>query len=115
MHLDLDTVLAGMLHGVLKEGITVEELEEKFGEDVASIVEGSTKITKVRYNSKIANQAENVRKMLLAIAEDIRVLLVKLVDRLMDMLLLDKVDRELQVDIARETMEIGRASCRERV
>ncbi len=106
MHLDLDTVLAGMLHGVLKEGITVEELEEKFGEDVASIVEGSTKITKVRYNSKIANQAENVRKMLLAIAEDIRVLLVKLVDRLMDMLLLDKVDRELQVDIARETMDL---------
>lgn len=106
MHLDLDTVLAGMLHGVLKEGITLEELEEKFGKEVASIVEGSTKITKLRYNSKIANQAENVRKMLLAIAEDIRVLLVKLVDRLMDMFLLDMVDREQQVEIARETMDL---------
>jgi len=106
MHLDLDTILAGMLHGVLKENITVEELGEKFGKDVASIVEGSTRITNVRYNSKIADQAENVRKMLLAIAEDVRVLLVKLVDRLTDMFLLDKVDRELQVEIARETMDL---------
>jgi len=106
MHLDLDTILAGLLHGVLKEGITIEELEEKFGNEVASIVEGSTKITKVRYNSRIANQAENARKMLLAIAEDIRVLLVKLADRLMDMFLLDMVDREQQVEIARETMDL---------
>ena len=106
MHLDLDTILAGMLHGVLKENITVKELEEKFGKDVASIVEGSTRITNVRYNSKIANQAENVRKMLLAIAEDIRVLLVKLVDRLTDMFLLDMVDKELQAEIARETMDL---------
>jgi len=106
MHLDLDTILAGMLHGVLKEGVTVEELEGKFGKDVALIVEGSTRITNVRYNSKIANQAENVRKMLMAIADDIRVLLVKLVDRLTDMFLLDKVDRELQVEIARETMDL---------
>jgi len=106
MHLDLDTVLAGMLHGVLKEGISVEVIEEKFGKEVALIVEGSTKITNVRYNSKIANQAENIRKMLLAIAEDIRVLLVKLVDRLTDMFLLDMVDRELQVEMARETMDL---------
>lgn len=106
MHLDLDTILAGMLHGVLKEGVTVKELEEKFGKDVAAIVAGSTRITNVRYNSKIANQAENVRKMLMAIADDIRVLLVKLVDRLTDMFLLDKVDRELQVEIARETMDL---------
>ncbi len=107
MHLDLHTVLAGLLHGVLKEGITIEELEEKFGKEVASIVEGSTKITQVRYNSRIANQAENIRKMLLAIAEDIRVLLVKLVDRLMDMFLLDMVDdREQQIEIARETIDL---------
>jgi len=106
MHLDLDTILAGMLHGVLKEGIGIEELEEKFGKEVALIVEGSTKITKVRYNSRMANQAENIRKMLLAIAEDIRVLLVKLVDRLMDMALLDMVDREQQVEVARETMDL---------
>ncbi len=106
MHLDLDTVLAGLLHGVLKEGITVEELEKKFGKDVALIVEGSTRITKVRYNSRILNQAENIRKMLLAIAEDIRVLLVKLADRLVDMFLLGKVDRVQQVEVARETMDL---------
>lgn len=106
MHLDLDTILAGLLHGVLKEGVSVEELEEKFGRDVAVIVEGSTRITQVQYNSKLASQAENLRKMLLAIASDIRVLLVKLVDRLLDMFLLDMVDREKQLDIARETMDV---------
>jgi len=106
MQLDLDTVLAGLLHGVMKEGVTVEEIAEKFGDDCASIIAGSTKIRKVQYNSKIANQAENLRKMLLAIASDIRVLLVKLVDRLLDLFLLDMVDREQQLDIARETMDI---------
>ncbi len=106
MRLDLDTVLAGLLHGVIKQGITVEELVEKFGEDVASIVEGSTRITQVSYNSKLASQAENLRKMLLAIASDIRVLLVKLVDRLIDMFLLDMADNEMQLDIARETMDV---------
>ncbi len=106
MHLDLDTVLAGMLHGVLKDGFTVEELQEKFGKDVAAIVAGSTRITEVQYDSKLTSQAENVRKMLLAIAADIRVLLVKLVDRLQDMFLLDMVDRETQIEMARETMDL---------
>lgn len=106
MHLDLDTVLAGMLHGVIKEGFTREQLKEKFGNDVAAIVEGSTRITAVQYDSKLASQAENVRKLLLAIAADIRVLLVKLVDRLQDMFLLDMVDRETQVEMARETMDL---------
>ena len=86
--------------------MTVEEIAEKFGDDCASIIAGSTKIRKAHYNSKLANQAENLRKMLLAIASDIRVLLVKLVDRLLDLFLLDMVDREQQLDIARETMDI---------
>jgi GTP pyrophosphokinase len=106
MHLDLDTILAGLLHGVLKEGMTVAELEEKFGHDVAAIVNGSTRITEVQYDSKLASQAENVRKMLMAIAADIRVLLVKLVDRLQDMFLLDLSDRETQIETARETMDL---------
>lgn len=106
MKLDLDTILAGLLHGVMKQGVTFEELAEKFGEDVAMIVDGTTRITKVSYNSKLASQAENLRKMLLAIASDIRVLLVKLVDRLLDMFLLDMVDREEQLHIARETMDV---------
>ena len=106
MHLDLDTILAGLLHGVVKEGVSVKELTDTFGKDVAGIVEGSTKITKVTYNSKLVSQADNLRKMLLAIATDIRVLLVKLIDRLLDMFLLDMVDREQQLDMARETMDV---------
>lgn len=114
MHLDLDTILAGLLHGVLKTGagdgeeqrVSIDELTEKFGSDVAAIVEGSTRITKVHYNSKLASQAENLRKMLLAMASDIRVLLVKLIDRLLDLFLLDMVDRQQQLDIARETMDV---------
>lgn len=106
MQLDLDTILAGLLHGVMKEGVSYDELVKKFGKDVATIVDGSTKITKVPYNSKLVNQAESLRKMLLAIAADIRVLLVKLVDRLLDMFLLDMVDREEQLGVARETMDV---------
>lgn len=106
MQLDLDTVMAGMLHGVMKDGVSFDELAEKFGKDVAVIVDGSTRITKVSFNSKLASKAENLRKMLLAIASDIRVLLVKLIDRLLDMFLLDMVDRDEQLDVARETMDV---------
>ncbi len=106
MRLDLDTILAGILHGTIKEGVSVEELRDAFGKDVAGIVEGSTRISKVQYSSKLVSQAENVRKMLLAIATDIRVLLVKLVDRLQDMFHLEGVSRDVQLEIARETMDL---------
>ncbi len=106
MHLDLDTVVAGLLHGVLKEGVPLEDLRHEFGDSVADIVDGCTRITNVHYNSKLAHQAENVRKMLLAIASDIRVLLVKLADRLQDMCLLDTVTVERQQEIARETKDL---------
>lgn len=106
MHLDLDTILAGLLHGALKNGVPFEELQEKFGRDVAYIVSGTTKITSVQYNNRLASQAENVRKMLLAMAKDIRVLLVRLIDRLQDMLVLDLVDRQRQIEVARETMDL---------
>jgi GTP pyrophosphokinase len=106
MKLDLDTILSGLLHGVLKSGITIEELRKEFGDSVALIVDGSTKITDMQYNSKLAHQAENVRKMLLAIASDIRVLLVKLADRLQDMCVLEAVDKKMQREIARDTMDL---------
>ncbi|MEJ2056345.1 MAG: bifunctional (p)ppGpp synthetase/guanosine-3',5'-bis(diphosphate) 3'-pyrophosphohydrolase [Desulfofustis sp.] len=106
MHLDLDTILSGLLHGALKNGVTFEEIEKKFGRDVAYIVSGTTKITSVHYNDRLSSQAESVRKMLLAMATDIRVLLVRLIDRLQDMLLLDLVDRQRQIDVARETMDL---------
>lgn len=106
MKLDLDTILAGMLHGVIKDGVKIDELRDEFGDAVATIVDGSTKITTMRYNSRLAHQAENIRKMLLAIATDIRVLLVKLADRLQDMCVLDTVSRKMQREIARETMDL---------
>ncbi|RUM46778.1 MAG: bifunctional (p)ppGpp synthetase/guanosine-3',5'-bis(diphosphate) 3'-pyrophosphohydrolase, partial [Desulfocapsa sp.] len=106
MHLDLDTIVSGLLHGVLKEGVELEDLRRDFGESVAGIVDGSTRIANVHYNSKLKHQAENVRKMLLAISSDIRVLLVKLVDRLQDMCLLDSVDPARRREIARETKDL---------
>jgi GTP diphosphokinase / guanosine-3',5'-bis(diphosphate) 3'-diphosphatase len=106
MHLDLDTVVAGLLHGIMRGDVTFHDLRENFGDSVAGIVDGCTRITNVRYNSKLAFQAENVRKMLLAIASDIRVLLIKLADRLHDMCLLDMVSVERQQEIARETMDL---------
>lgn len=106
MHLDLETVVAGLLHGVLKEGVELADLRKKFGDGVASIVDGCTRITNVHYNSKLTHQADNVRKMLLAIATDVRVLLVKLADRLQDMCLLDTVEEDRQREIARETKDL---------
>ncbi len=106
MHLDLDTIVAGLLHGVLKEGVKLEELRRQFGEGVARIVDGCTRIANVHYNSKLTHQADNVRKMLLAIASDVRVLLVKLADRLQDMCLLDTVPVEKQREIASETRDL---------
>ena len=106
MHLDLDTVVAGLLHGVLKEGVELTELRQQFGDGVAVIVDGCTRITNVHYNSKLTHQADNVRKMLLAIATDVRVLLVKLADRLQDMCLLDTVPLDRQLDISQETKDL---------
>ncbi len=109
MRLDLPTLVAGLLHGVLKqEGTTAteEELKKLFGDDVAMIVRGTTKITNVQFNSKIAYHAENIRKMLLAMAKDVRVMLVKLADRLHDMQSLQFLPRDKQVEFSQETMDL---------
>jgi len=107
MRFDINSVLAGLLHGVIKHGgMKIERLRDLFGDTLAGIIAGTTKIDKLPYNSKLLNQAENVRKMLLAIASDIRVLLVRLVDRLQDMPLLEMLPRERQVEVAQETMEL---------
>jgi GTP pyrophosphokinase len=107
MNLDLDTVVSGLLHGVLKENVaTFEELEEQFGESVARIVNGTTRITNIHYSSKLAHQAENIRKLFLAMSADIRVLLVKLADRLQDMITLGSTTPERQRQLARETMDL---------
>ncbi|MHB8811012.1 MAG: RelA/SpoT family protein [Desulfobulbaceae bacterium] len=107
MKLDLDTIVAGLLHACLDEGVaTPKELEEKFGRDVANIVNGSTRITNVHYNSELVDQAENIRKLFLAMSADIRVLLVRLADCLQDMLTLGSSPKERQRRLARETMDL---------
>ncbi|PIE56337.1 MAG: GTP pyrophosphokinase [Desulfobulbus propionicus] len=107
LHLDTVTIMAGLLHGILKEEVaTVEELEERFGTDITNIVSSITRITRIRYNAKLANQAENLRRLLLAMGADIRVLLVKLADRLQDMLTLDSASEERRRQVARETMDL---------
>ncbi len=107
MKLDRDTIVAGLLHGTLKEGVaTFEELEKRFGHDVANIVDGTTRITNVHYDSRLAHQAENIRKLFLAMGADIRVLLVKLADRLQDMITLESADEERRRQVARETMDL---------
>jgi len=107
MKMDRETIVAGLLHGTLKEGVaTIPELEKRFGHDVANIVDGTTKITNVQYNSKLASQAENIRKLFLAMGADIRVLLVRLADRLQDMVTLGSAPEELRRHVARETMDL---------
>ncbi|QLA15301.1 RelA/SpoT family protein [Desulfolutivibrio sulfoxidireducens] len=107
LRLDAATVAAGLLHDTVEDTkATVDEIEEDFGEEVADIVDGVTKISQISFESKEEAQAENIRKMILAMAEDIRVVLVKLADRLHNMRTLDFQKPEKRVLIAQETMDI---------
>lgn len=110
MRLDLSTLIAGLLHGIIKQSEkpteAAKKIRDNFGNDVENLVQGTTKITSVRFNSKIAYQAENIRKMLLAMSSDIRVLLVKLADRLHDMQSLQYLPREKQAEFAQDTMDL---------
>ncbi|MGQ9610973.1 MAG: RelA/SpoT family protein [bacterium] len=105
-HMDVNTVSAGLLHDVLEDtSTTSEELIKIFGPEVTRIVEGVTKINKM-YFSKLENQAESLRKMILAVSKDIRVILIKLADRLHNMRTLEYLQKPSQIKIARETLEI---------
>jgi GTP pyrophosphokinase len=108
MKLDVVAITAGLLHGILKHGVaTQRELEERFGHEVANIVSGATRINNVRYDSSLAHQAENIRRLFLAMGSDIRVLLVRLADRLHDMIHLNtETDEERRRQVARETMDL---------
>jgi len=107
MHLDLPTLLAALLHDVVEDtGIAISEISEKFGKQVGDLVEGLTKLDKIEFQSATHAQAENFRKMLLAMSQDVRVILVKLADRLHNMQTLEAMKPEKQKRIARETLEI---------
>ncbi|MES2502549.1 MAG: bifunctional (p)ppGpp synthetase/guanosine-3',5'-bis(diphosphate) 3'-pyrophosphohydrolase [Pseudomonadota bacterium] len=107
LHLDLPTLLAALLHDVVEDtGVSVEEIAELFGKQVGVLVDGLTKLDKIEFQSATQAQAENFRKMLLAMSQDVRVILVKLADRLHNMQTLESMRPEKQKRIARETLEI---------
>src|SRR5262245_56419822 len=107
LRLDTASVCAGLLHDVVEDTLaTTKDIEREFGGEIASLVDGVTKLGKINFASKEDRQAENFRKMVVAMARDIRVLLVKLCDRLDNMRTLDFMSPEAQERIARETMDI---------
>ena len=107
LKLDLTCIVAGLLHDVLEDTLTTREaVEEHFGKDIAHVVEGLTKISRITFNSKEQQQAESFRKMMLAMVDDIRVVLVKLADRLHNMRTLEHLSPRQQERIARETLDI---------
>ncbi|MDT8066721.1 MAG: bifunctional (p)ppGpp synthetase/guanosine-3',5'-bis(diphosphate) 3'-pyrophosphohydrolase [Terriglobia bacterium] len=107
MRLDAVAIAAGLLHDSVEDtSVTIEEIKSQFGDQVAHIVEGVTKISKIDFASKEEQQAENVRKMMLAMVDDIRVVLIKLADRLHNMRTLEHLSPDRQQKIARETLEI---------
>ncbi len=107
MKLDASAIAAGLLHDAVEDtAVTIDEIKQQFGEQVAHIVEGVTKISKIEFASREERQAENLRKMVLAIVDDIRVVLIKLADRLHNLRTLASLPEERRQLIAQETLEI---------
>jgi GTP pyrophosphokinase len=105
--LDAQAIMAALLHDVMEDqDVRKDELIERFGAPVAALVDGLSKLDKIEFQSQIEQQAENFRKMLLAMARDVRVILVKLADRLHNMRTLDAMSPDKRRRIARETMEV---------
>lgn len=107
LRLDAVTLTAALLHDVVEDtGILKQEISERFGSSVAELVDGVSKLDKIRFQTQADMQAENFRKMLLAMAQDVRVILIKLADRLHNMRTLEVMSPEKQHRIAQETLEI---------
>ncbi|HSH35808.1 bifunctional (p)ppGpp synthetase/guanosine-3',5'-bis(diphosphate) 3'-pyrophosphohydrolase [Schnuerera sp.] len=107
LSMDGTTIIAGLLHDVLEDtSVDYETLVKEFGEEVANLVDGVTKLKKLQYKTKQESQAENLRKMVLAMAKDIRVIIIKLADRLHNMRTLEYMSEEKKKEKALETLEI---------
>ena len=107
MHMDAQTIQAAILHDVIDDTETAKEhLSKEFGEEVAELVDGVSKLTHLEFESRLEAQAENFRKMMLAMVKDVRVIIIKLADRLHNMRTLDAMRLEKRKRIARETLDI---------
>src|SRR6188508_2239052 len=107
LHLDEQTIAAALLHDVIEDTeADVEELRAEFGPDVALLVEGVTKLTRISFQSREQAEAENYRKMIVAMAQDVRVILIKLADRLHNMRTIEYLGKQKQAQKARETLEV---------
>jgi guanosine-3',5'-bis(diphosphate) 3'-pyrophosphohydrolase len=107
LRLDTETLCAALLHDTVEDtSASLEEVEEKFGDEISSLVDGVTKLTGITFQSRDEAQAENYRKMMVAMASDIRVILIKLADRLHNMRTIAALPKQKQIEKARETLDI---------
>ena len=107
MGMDTDSIVAALLHDVVEDtSATIEDIEHEFGKEVAMLVDGVTKLGKIPLSSREEQQAENLRKMLIAMAQDIRVIIIKLADRLHNMRTISSLPEQKQRDKAHETLEV---------
>jgi GTP pyrophosphokinase len=107
LHLDDETIAAALLHDVVEDTeATLDDVKAEFGEEIAQLVDGVTKLTRVTFQSREQAQAENYRKMVLAMAEDLRVIFIKLADRLHNLRTIEYLGKQKQVQKAREALEV---------
>src|SRR3954468_21385666 len=107
MRLDTETLCAALLHDTVEDtSASIEEVREQFGDEVGNLVDGVTKLTGITFQSRDEAQAENYRKMMVAMASDIRVILIKLADRLHNMRTMEAMPKQKQIDKAKETLDI---------
>ncbi len=107
LHLDEQTIAAALLHDVVEDTDTdIKEVRAEFGDEIAQLVEGVTKLTRIQFQSREQAEAENYRKMIVAMAQDVRVILIKLADRLHNMRTIEYLGKQKQVQKAKETLEV---------